>query len=124
MGNSETMLLEGVAAWRTVRFQAQEAACGRGFESGSARHIRGMQSQNVGVAGKERNSRIGHSLAGLVVGYLQMEAPKGLVNSSLKEGRENLYHRSLSITHLKSSQRGAIQHMGFEVRLQVQISAT
>ena len=76
------------------------------------------------VAGKERNSRIIHSLAGLVVGYLQMEALKGLVNSSIKEGRENLYHHSLSITHLKSSQRGAIQHMGFEVRLQVHISAT
>lgn len=84
------MLLEGVAVWRT-----QEAACERGFESGSARHIHGIQSQNMEVAGKERNSRIIHSLAGLVIGYLQMEALKGLVNSSIKEGRENLYHHSL-----------------------------
>lgn len=42
------MLLEGVAVWRT-----QEAACGRGFDSGSARHIHGIQSQNMEVAGKE-----------------------------------------------------------------------
>ena len=47
------------------------------------------------MAGKERNSRIMQSLAGLVIGYLQMEALKGLINSSTKEGTENLYHHSL-----------------------------
>lgn len=47
------------------------------------------------MAGKEGNSRIKQSLAGLVIGYLQLEALKGLVNSSVKEGRENLYHHSL-----------------------------
>ena len=61
-----------------------------------ARHIQGIRkSEHWEMVGKERNSRIMHSLAGLVIGYLQMGALKGLVNSSIKEGRGNLYHHSL-----------------------------
>lgn len=74
--------------------KAQQAACGRGFDSGRSRHIQGIwKSEHWEMVGKERNSGSCTSLAGLVIGYLQMGALESLqINSSIKEGRKSYHH--------------------------------
>lgn len=83
----------------------------------AARHIQGIEKSKHGKWLEKKEKRITQSPAGLVIGYLQAEALKGLRNSSTERGRERLhYHASKHHTPEIIPERN-ISALGFEVRL-------
>lgn len=71
----------------------------------------------MGNGWKRKKKRITQSPAGLVIGYLQAEALKGLRNSSTERGRERLHYRASKHHTSEIIPERNISAIGFEVRL-------